>query len=122
MQPRRMPLVLTAAALLPLAPAHADNPGVPFVLAVGASNTNDLYAPADVKVLQGGKLWFTNLDNDVHDLQSAESNEVFGAPPLAQGESAEVSGVSSLGPGFHQFYCVLHESMRGTIEIVVLPA
>ena len=121
MHSRRMPLVLAAAALLPLAPAHAE-PGVPFVLAVGASNTNDLSAPAHVKVLQGGRLWFTNLDNDVHDLQSAEANEVFGAPPLAQGESAEVSGVSSLGPGFHQFYCVLHESMRGTIEIVVPPA
>lgn len=115
---------LLAAAALAAVPAL---PAVPAMAAEAPSYiaiANSLYLPGDVTVVQGGTLTLVNGESIAHDLVSSD---VENGMPLFQsaiiagpGSSAPVVGVSALGPGYHPFYCSLHESMRGTIKVEAL--
>lgn len=112
--------LLTAAALaalaaVPAAPASAVAPS-------HVATVNSLYLPGDVKVVAGGTLTLVNGEAIAHDLVSSDVEN--GLPKFwsrivsGAGDSAPVTGVSSLAPGWHPYYCSLHESMRGTIQVV----
>ncbi|HWL38338.1 MAG TPA: hypothetical protein VNQ77_19275 [Frankiaceae bacterium] len=119
-------------AALPSSPASAaptvENP--PYVVAL-----NNVYYPGDIRLFQGGSLSFVNLDATGHDIVAAERDDngnlpfwsdiVYGPQPGSP-QTAEpmtvVRGVSSLGLGIHMYTCSLHAEMRGTIEILAVPA
>lgn len=109
--------VMCAGAALPAAPASAAAPA--YVTTVGS-----IYVYGDVKVTQGGTLTLVNLETIAHDLVSSD---VENGLPLFQsritagaGDCADVTGVPVLEPGLWPFYCSLHESMRGTIEVLAV--
>ena len=107
---------LAAAALLVAlpAPAHAATPRV--VTAVAQT-----YAPADQAIAAGDPLRFVNLDADRHDVTAVNTGDdglpVFGTPVTPPGGTAVVAGVERLGPGVYQFFCSVHEYMRGTVAV-----
>lgn len=107
------------AAALPSFPAHA---GMPSYVAT----VNSIYVNGDVRIVQGGTLTLLNLETIAHDVVSSD---VENGLPLFQstnvsgaGSTAVVERVELLGPGLWPFYCSLHETMRGTIEVLVPPA
>lgn len=111
--------VTCAGAMVPGTPASAMAPAY-------VATVNSLYIGGDVRVLRGGTLTLVNGETIAHDVISSD---IENGLPLFQsritagaGDSADVVGVSQLGPGLWPFYCSLHEAMRGTIEIVELPA
>ena len=119
--PKASLLVAAAAALIPVAPAQAVAPNV-----ITAVSTEQGYAPGDVVVVSGGSLTFVNLDAVPHDITSVDDYDNDGIPNFqakagVRGSAdsvVPVPNVSTLGPGYHQFICVAHETMRGTIRIV----
>ena len=111
--------VTCVGAVVPGAPASATAPAY-------VTTVNSLYVYGDVRVVSGGTLTLVNMETIAHDVISSD---VENGLPLFQsritagaGDQADVVGVTNLGPGLWPFYCSLHEAMRGTIEIVELPA
>lgn len=117
----RKPLLVLAAlaAVVPTTPAQAAAPNA--VTAV-----NSMFVLGDVTVVTGGSLTFVNLDPIPHDITAVDDDDNDGIPNFqakasergTAGSVVEVPGVASLAPGWHQFYCVAHETMRGTIHVV----
>lgn len=108
--------LLLAGALLavPVAPASAA-PG-----AVGA--VVETFVPASVSVGAGETLTLVNLERSPHDVTSLDVGT--DGLPLFQsaivyepGQTAVVRGVESLEPGLYEFYCSVHEQMRGTVTV-----
>jgi plastocyanin len=114
----RTPLIAAAlTAALPLAPADAAP--VPFYVAT----VNSVYAPGDLTIPQGSSVTLVNLENVAHDLVAVDEGPTglpeFQARIVAgPGDTAQVVGVENVGLGYHQFYCSLHEGMRGTFNVI----
>lgn len=116
---KRYALLAATAALLPVAPAHAVAPNVITVV-------NSTYAPGDVTVIAGGSLTFVNTDPIPHDITAVDDTDGDGTLDFqakasergTPGSVVQVPNVATLEPGYHQFYCLAHEYMRGTIRIV----
>jgi plastocyanin len=109
--------VPACAALLTFgvaAPAHAAAPNV--VLAVA-----ERYVPADVEIAQGESLTLVNGERSPHDITAVDLDggwPVFKSAILYEpGQTAPVVGVETLGPGLYQFYCSVHELMRGSVYV-----
>lgn len=83
-----------------------------------AGNT---FAPANVSVTQGAKLTFANADvaphNVVSDATTRTGAAVFRSNVVSAGETTDVKGVDKLREGAYPFYCSLHPSMRGTLNV-----
>lgn len=108
-------LAAAALAAVPAAPAAAVTPAYTVTL-------NSLYVPGDIKIVKGGSVTLVSGEAIAHDLVSTDDENgipLFKSRIVAGvGDNAPVVGVSALGLGWHQFYCSLHEEMRGTIEVV----
>ncbi|HVF04145.1 MAG TPA: cupredoxin domain-containing protein [Frankiaceae bacterium] len=107
---------LLVAAPVSLPPAAQAAPASPVVLSVAQT-----YAPSDVQVARGSSLTLVNADADRHDItaldEDALGRPLFETPVLSPGQAAPVAGVESLPPDTYQFFCSVHEYMRGTVTV-----
>jgi glucose/arabinose dehydrogenase/plastocyanin len=73
-----------------------------------------------VTLAKGSPLTFTNLDAVAHNVASKAISEdgrrLFASPNVATGTSA-VEGAEKLASGKYEFFCTVHPSMAGTLEV-----
>lgn len=110
--PAGLPLLVAAVT----SPAHAAPVPSPVLFAVAQS-----YAPGDVQVAQGSELTFVNADAARHDVTAVDADgagrPLFKTRVLGAGQAAAVAGVEALPPDTYQFFCSVHEYMRGTVTV-----
>jgi plastocyanin len=115
-------LFIAGTVFFAVAPAHAlVGLAVPGSFQAG-------YATSQIVVPAGQSLTFANADVQSHDIVSdacAQRNSrgecikrTFASRVIGAGETADVTGVSSLRAGAYQFFCSIHPStMKGTLTV-----
>src|SRR5205085_11344093 len=67
------------------------------------------------------KVTFTNTDTADHDvtarLDGANGKPLFQSAKVAAGQSAPVTGAETLKPGTYDYWCSIHNFMKGTITV-----
>jgi len=112
-------LATVTALLLGAAPATVGTaPSENFITTV-----NFQYVPPEVVIETGDSLTYVNADVAVHDVRSV-ATDVWGDPLfssriIAQGQSAPVERVESLGPGDYDFFCTVHPEMEGVLRVII---
>lgn len=106
---------LAMAAFLAASPfAVQAGPLDERIVAVGKQ-----YTPAEVTVVRGEPLEFTNVDVMPHDVvavrKAANGKPVFATPIITAGTTVVVKGLDKLAPGVYDFICTLHPEMSGTV-------
>jgi plastocyanin len=75
---------------------------------------NFAFQPAVLTVKPGTEIVWTNEDNEVHALKSAEGPAPFQSPALQQGDKFAHRFAQ---PGRYKYFCLLHPQMVGTIVV-----
>ncbi|HEX7166140.1 MAG TPA: plastocyanin/azurin family copper-binding protein [Acidimicrobiales bacterium] len=109
-----MSLVL---GLVPV-PARAVAPTV-------VATANFRYLPGEVIVIEGGSVTLANLEHASHDVTADETTAtgapIFASQSIGQG-TTPVVGVEDLDPGVYTFFCTVHPSMLGLLNVQEAPA
>lgn len=115
---------LLLTAVLPTAAPAAEREQLPVAQRVLTAGFQ--FVPPTVVVTQGEPLVHTNADPFPHNVNStqrdANGQPLFHSTPIGAGASADVKGVSSLAPGSYPFICIIHPTMKGTLEVRPAPA
>jgi len=130
---RRALLLASAAGLLVGTVQSSAGPlPTPAVAVAPAQAAITGFATPIVVATQGQALSFVNGDVTGHTLTSKETKAVrikygrkyytirkplFDSDSVNAGSVGDVKGVSSLKPGTYHFYCSLHTSMTGTLQV-----
>jgi plastocyanin len=95
--------------------AAADSTAAPAAPAAGATVTiaDFKFDPSPASVAAGQALEFTNTDSTTHQIASTTS-DLLVSDPLAQGDQFTVTFDT---PGTYDYFCGIHSSMTGTIEV-----
>ena len=100
---------------LPAAPA-----GVPIVTAPGAAGTG--YLTSEVVVPAGSGATYVNLDPVPHDVVASDlgpdGEPLFRSEIIGVGMTTPVVGVEALAVGTYGFYCSIHPSMIGSLQVI----
>lgn len=106
------PATTAAAAPATAATTVASSTAAP---AAGATVTiaDFQFDPSPASVTPGQALEFTNADSATHQIGSATS-DLLVSDPLAQGDTFTVTFDT---PGTYDYFCAIHTSMTGTIEV-----
>lgn len=102
-------VALVAATLTPATAADT--------VITAAANT---FAPGEVTLTQGSRLTFVNADAAPHNVVADDTHKgaaLFRSTVATAGQSAEVKGADKLKAGTYPFYCSLHPSMRGVLQV-----
>lgn len=128
----RRALLLASAAGLLVGTVQASAGPVPALAVAPAQAAITGFATPLVVATQGQALSFVNGDVTGHTLTSKETKAVrikygskyytirkplFDSDSVNPGSVADVKGVSTLKPGTYHFYCSLHTSMTGTLQV-----
>jgi len=99
-------VALIGFALLAALPALAEDAAV--------SIDNFTFSPADLTVVTGTRVTWTNNDDIPHTVVDADNPKQTKSPPLDTGDSwAHVFDQ----PGTYHYFCSLHPHMQGTIVV-----
>ena|SRR5579864_4237862 len=103
---RALPLA-AAVALVLMTPARAAD---------GNAVTIDdfRFSPATLTVPVGGKVTWTNRDDEPHTVLAAEPKGLFKSPPLDTGDSFSFTFDK---PGTYKYFCSVHPHMTGVIVV-----
>ncbi|HLF69400.1 MAG TPA: hypothetical protein VI541_00405 [Actinomycetota bacterium] len=105
--------------------------------ALGAGTTHEVrslantYIPGDhdisleLRIRQGDSIRYQNFDFAPHNIVSVAQTTTIPPEPLFWSETSDLShrnvetvnGVPSLQTGSFEFFCTIHESMRGTLHV-----
>jgi plastocyanin len=85
------------------------------------ADPSNRYSTPEVTIDQGEKITFRNNDVAGHDVtannKGPDGKPLFSTPVISQGESAFVEGSQYLTTGHYQFFCSLHQNMKGTVHV-----
>lgn len=116
MRVRRWIPAVVAMALLSTVGA-SPTPAGPLdqrIVAVGMQ-----YTPAELTVVQGEPLEFTNLDVASHDVVTLRNGPngkpAFATEIIGTASTVVIEGLDQLDPGVYDFGCTLHPQMLGTL-------
>jgi plastocyanin len=114
MRRRSGALAAIGATLALASPAAADQ-------RISAS-PRDQYSNSQITIDQGEHVTFFNGDLlDDHSVTATatgrDGRALFDSGVIHPGAQVPVTGVESLGAGTYQFYCTVHDFMRGTITV-----
>lgn len=105
---------LTAVAgtlgVLAMGALAAEKPKVSEVIIDGFQ-----FQPAVIRVRVGNKVKFTNHDAAPHTVTPAEKSHFMGTGRMLKNEFKEVVFTVS---GSQPYYCEIHPSMKGTVEVL----
>ncbi|HEY3918482.1 MAG TPA: cupredoxin family copper-binding protein [Stellaceae bacterium] len=75
---------------------------------------NFAFAPAAMTVRAGTTVTWTNRDDELHTVVSADDPKLFKSGPLDTGDSFSVTFAK---PGTYKYYCSIHPHMVGTVVV-----
>ena len=85
------------------------------------ADPSNRYGTPEVTIDQGEKLTFRNNDVADHDVNATDrgpdGKPLFATPLVSNGQSAFVEGSQYLKTGRYQFFCSLHQNMKGTLNV-----
>lgn len=74
------------------------------------------FDPTEVEVKVGDMVTFTNSDDAEHTATAKEGDpKMFDTEKLGKGDS---KGITFDEPGDYEYYCSIHEYMKGTVRVV----
>jgi plastocyanin len=101
-------------ASMAAAPASAPQ-AEPAALAPNAvAIDNFAFAPQMLVVAAGATVSWTNHDDDIHTVVSADHPARFKSPPLDSGDHFTFTFKQ---PGTYRYFCSIHPSMTGTVVV-----
>jgi polyvinyl alcohol dehydrogenase (cytochrome) len=79
------------------------------------------YATPAMVMSQGSGLTFQNLDSAIHDVTARSAGDdglpLFRSKRIGTGQAAPVAGADKLEPGTYEFFCSVHPSMTGQLQV-----
>lgn len=106
-------LLLVAALITPTQEARGD--------AHTVTSAGNLYVPADLTIARGDSVEYVNADAAPHNITSVKATAggalLFRSDTVTTGGRAAVRGVEKLKPDTYEYFCTVHEEMRGRIRV-----
>lgn len=75
---------------------------------------NFAFAPATITIAAGTTVTWTNRDDELHTVVSADDPKLFKSGPLDTGDHFAFTFAK---PGTYQYYCSIHPHMVGTVVV-----
>lgn len=75
---------------------------------------NFAFAPASITIAAGTTVTWTNRDDELHTVVSADDPKLFKSGPLDTGDHFAFTFAK---PGTYQYYCSIHPHMVGTVVV-----
>lgn len=72
------------------------------------------FAPRALIVAPGTTVTWTNRDEEIHTVVSADGHKAFKSPPLDTGDSFTVTFTT---PGTYRYFCSIHPHMTGEVDV-----
>ena len=111
---RRRTLVLTGTLLSAILLGSGAMPAAAQAGDTTVTIDNFSFTPAEIAVVPGTKVTWTNRDDIPHTVTDAAEPRAFKSPPL---DTDDTFSFVFPTPGTYHYFCSLHPHMQGTVVV-----